>query len=330
MIKLFSQRILVATDDGQFEALDVDALKKDLEESFHTVGVHEEWLAEQFVIVLEEQAAEAEHAGAAGGDQSQPAGRREIDLRLAKLLVDAGFPDVAAEFSKRRDVQWRTPPPATRAPWSPGRVSGVLKNHLPLSPHVWDELGEYVLRRLESLGLARVSDDLIRMIADHILEDLANLQRQAATDNSGWLMPPSYWNAYFHGAIAELIHDGVLTIHNISSLFPVIRVTFDLARLGHRRTDAPLTELAFLPYLQESAALVREALDELYRKTAAIDGSANRPAHLRINGLQSLVTKQFGELRKSRAEMLEQEIIGIVERHLMTGGRPRIIVSLAS
>ncbi|MCF7848100.1 MAG: hypothetical protein K9M45_04555 [Kiritimatiellales bacterium] len=325
MIKLFSKRILVDTANGEHAAFDMEELGKDLAASFVRAGVHETGLAEHFLGTIEDQIQEI-HALS-----NSPVEAQDIEMLLSRLLADAGFPDVAAMFCQRRNIHPQGAAPCKTKEWTHERVAAVLGRTLVISPTACEQLTAEVVNRLRALDFQKVADELITSIGQHILTTSARDHRQPPEDTEGWLMPPGYWTGLFSAEIAALIQSEVLTFHPVSQLFPVVRATLNLDKLADSCGQTPLTELAFFPRLKQQAHHAVQAIVQAQEHTSAAHTSdAQRPAYLRIMGLQSLIQDHFEELRHAVAGRLQEEVIDTIANEAAATGTPKVILSVVA
>ena len=114
MIELSANNHLVS-EQGREASLDVDGVRREVRDCCLAVGVQETWLAEQMELALDDFFLSREDRGETG----VPA-RGEIDALVARLLMSAGYRDVAAEYSRRRQIRSR--PVADATLWDAARI----------------------------------------------------------------------------------------------------------------------------------------------------------------------------------------------------------------
>lgn len=226
MIELYSRTIQLATRNGRTLLCDPEKLQEDLRQAFFAAGIGEAWPAEQVLAVIREQAMSADQLV----DSDEEAAFDEL---LISLLSDAGYPEVAAEYSLRRNREGSHVETFSQAcrPWDEARLRQEIARSVRASRLVCDKLTGLVGRKLDALGFAEVSDSLIVEVARHTLGALARAYRKEPAGDGDWLMPPAYWEAFFTGKSARLAASGAVRIHPLSDLFPVLRVTVDAERV---------------------------------------------------------------------------------------------------
>jgi len=228
---------------------------------------------------------------------------------VRRLLTDTGYPDVAAEFARRHGlgVPRRDAPSLLR--WHERRVRTVLGRNAAFGNAPADDLCRAVLDRLEALGFREVSDSLIVSLAEHCLVTLARSQRAAPAGESVWLRPSSFWEPFFSGETAALLSSGVLFIHPVSALFPVVRLTLDLPRLAERCRPAdgsPLSEQILLPAVEAVCARIVAAIPIVHQTVLSRPPQKNtHPTHVQVAGFQALMRNGFGRIRRIRRAEIE-------------------------
>jgi hypothetical protein len=323
MIKLYSKRLLISRLEGGKQPFDAERLQHDLQLSFAAVGVQENWLAEHLIIAVEDQL--AEQSALLGTEQSE----EDIERLLIKILKDTGYPDVAADFAKRRGKSGSEAVNLKRLPWTQQRIRQLLQHELDMSPNGTALLAEAVLGKLAALQMPLVSDKLILQIAEHILAELASEQRQNTDEQQtgGWLMPAGYWSAFFAGDTASLLAAGVLQVHPVSSLFPVVRVSVDSKQLADSLGGTTLTELEFVPAFRNCVRHALRALTALQEHALTVCEVQGRPAYLQVHGLAAVVRAHLGKRRKADAERLTGELVDMI-RECANGKSEHVIISV--
>jgi hypothetical protein len=327
MIKLYSECFLIPSTDGREIPYDFEALRTDLEGCFAAVGIHEPWVSDHILVAVREQLL----AGATAG-REQVAEAKAVDRIVSKLLIDAGYPDAAAEFNQKRRGQSPAGTISTKQGWDEQRVAAVISQHLPLSAAAAQELAAQVAEKLRHLQFPVVGDVLIREVAEHCLETAARRCRAPAPASDGWLMPPGYWQTFLPADQARLVHRQVLVVHPVSRLMPAIRLTLDLAALAESQPHGGVwTELQFLPLLRQTCGQVLTVLETLQTQADELQpaNSSSAPAYLVATNLDQVLGYSFGQLRKAQARSLKREIINTI-RDAFTALAPgrRLVVSI--
>ncbi|MFO7821918.1 MAG: hypothetical protein R6V56_07705, partial [Lentisphaeria bacterium] len=303
MIKLYSRHSLPQPETGKQLPFDLEKLRQDLESAFQTSGIKETWMADHILLTLcEESNIHVPPADDAEGIENQ----NSIDYIISRMLVDAGYPDVAHTFAKQRQLP--IPDAAADAlPWSPERIENVLRAKLTLSENARQRLVPHIVKKLELLGFRQVADNLICELGEHILSAYAQAERQKHDSSTGWLVGPSYWETCLSAEAAHFIETGVLAIRPGSDLFPSPRATLNLARLAHTVANECLTELAFFPKAQQACKNAAEAIQQLLQE-AATTQTAPPPAHLAVTGVTEAVDNFVTASSKVRRKRLREEL----------------------
>jgi len=306
---------------GTSAAFDLGALYEDLHAASRQAGVHEEWLADQVAFAVELELGRREALGA----RSDAAA---IDSMVIQALVDVGYPDVGAAFGQSRGSATATPVAGPQSVWDVARVRRAVDGAWPLSDETARRLTEQVMERLDGLGFERVTETLILAVAEHALA-VATGRQDSPAQHPGWLMPPGYWETFFSGHVAVLVRADVLTVHPVSRLFPVVRLTLDALRLALHSGAAPLTELQFFPVLARCTTAAAEALERLHHEAAALAPAArSRPAHLVVAHLDVVSRESFGAGSRVRARARERELEGVVRQSLEGRKTAEFLVSI--
>ncbi len=325
MINLYSQNILVTAPDGTDATFDLEKLQHDLLRSFAAAGVHEKWLPEHIAAVVEEQLHQ----------ESQKLTGPQVDKLIVKLLIDAGYPDVSAQFAGLRGVAEPGSTSLCRTAWQAERVRELLHAQLPISQSAARELAGQVLQKLGLLAFPKVTDELIKQLGQHVLEDQAKVLRDGITHQpagrtaSGWLMPPGYWEAFFNDDTARLLSQRILLIYPVSRLFPTVRITLDTLQLARQLAGGrELTELAFTPHLRSSIQVARHAVELLREHTVQLaPDAARQPAYLLVAGLPAVVRQNLRIRRKAEISRHLQEMRGVIHRAVGNVDHATLILS---
>src|SRR6056297_2762897 len=98
MIKLYSRTNLRDPQTGTSNTFDLEALQKDLRHAFQTSGISETWMADHILLTLTEQC--RAHTSETEEDDTDAT----IDFLVSRMLIDAGYPDVAHAFGRIRQL----------------------------------------------------------------------------------------------------------------------------------------------------------------------------------------------------------------------------------
>lgn len=328
MIELYTQHHLVE-DAGRTVSLDVAALVRDVKNACATAGIADAWLAEQMVLAIDDFFLARADAGLAG----TPPARKELDRLVGRILLAAGYAEVAAAYLRGREpalVSEVTGSGDEALPWSPARVRTLLGARLPVPADMLDLLVRRVGNKLEDLDFRTVTDTLILELCGHLLRDRTLFH--AAPGDSPWLLDPKYWVDTLSGESARLCRAGILAPHAVSRLLPTARLTLSLEALA-RRTDTPagaLTELLFFPELRQAARGARRVLLQM-RETISeqVPMTAEMPVRLMVAGLRELLATHWIPISRADRRRLFGEIQGMVRETVETGLGCPLLLSLA-
>lgn len=324
MIELYSSHHLI-TEQGRRVSLDIGGIREDVRACCLAVGLQEPWIAEQMEMALEDFFM----ARAERGEETA-AGRGEIDELVANLLLAAGYRDVAAEYSRRRQVQVFSV--ADAAPWDAVRIRRLLAQSHALPEAAIDRLTHQVTEKLELLGLRQISDGLITELAGH----LVGLQAPGGPTipgllppDSPWLLAADFWKDAVSGPARRLCEAGILQPRPISRLLPVPSVVLDLSRLAEAKNGEPLTEIEFWSDLQLVAQAVHQILqimDALLVRVQPDTGDA--VPRVLVAGFPALAAAWNPPVRKPQQQALMREIPARIRRDLELAGTPAALVYL--
>ena len=295
MIELYSKRFLLPLTDSSHAPVDLETLALDLDRAQREVGIHESWLTDHVLAALCQFDASIRLIDEDNTDE-------QINRMIMSMLVDAGFPDVAARFAEIRSIELNIPEPANRRPWNSQRIRNVLVEHIGTSENTAARLADGIAERLRPLGFKRVGDALIIEIARHMLSDWSDRDTetvQPPRNRDGWLMPPGFWETFLPRTAAEFMEIGALVIRPVSRLLPVIRLDFHLVRFAEAQNLLPVAELSLHPALRQICPVLIDTLRSVREQVGKTHGAdiANHPAHLTVFGLDTL----FANFAKSSA-----------------------------
>lgn len=331
MIKLYSRHTLTDSRWGLEKSFDLETLRKDLDKAFKTAGVNETWMADHIIVTIAEQSTADYIQSPPGNAQEQTDQTPGVDFIVCRMLVDAGYPDVAHAFAELKRLSLPTAS-TNGAPWTEARIANVLRATIPLSESARHRLSQQVVQKLEKLDFEKASDQLIRQLGEHILTTCAESERkrhhsQAAAN---WLAAPGYWEGCFAGETAKLITDGVLNLRPGTDLFPAPRGTVDLHTLAHLcAQDALLTELFFFPRAEKACRQAAEAIRQLLNQSES-ERSARPPGHLIVKGIKESINHHFQVSGPRQSQRLATELENCIRLVLAEYHTLDLIVSIQS
>ncbi|MDT8390682.1 MAG: hypothetical protein RRC34_09275 [Lentisphaeria bacterium] len=325
MIELYARTIELPTGNGKTLLCDPERLQGDLRDAFRTAGIKESWPADQVLSALNEETV-------LNTGSPEEGVRDGVNQLVIRLLVNAGYPEVATEFARQHELLTLDPDgAAARSEWDTRRVAGVIAEHVVTSAALHEELASLVTEKLRILGFQTVTDALIIHVAEHTLGGLAQAYRTVPQDGTGWLMPSGYWEAFFSGSVGRLMASGTLKIHPVSQLFPVLRLSLD--------AQSALTQLV-LPHAPPGTGFAEaweifletlvEATTVLIKETGKfITANQHHPALIHIAKLDPVIQKLSGRMPKKKREAVAGKAAGALKQALQQK-RVNAIVSLAS
>ena len=320
MIKLYSRHALEHPQTGSELNFDLDGMRRDLEAAFAASGITETWMAEHILLTLAEQSHDQTPDTDDDDKSSTAATDTAVDFLVNRMLVDAGYPDVAQAFARLRNLPLPTLDLDAK-PWSAARVSNLIRATMPLSESARKRLVPQVLHKLEALGFHPVGDELIRELGEHVLASLAKAERSQHEAPSGWLAAPGYWGGSFPDETGELIAANILKIFPGSDLFPAPRITVDLKRLAqHTGSGDALTELEFFPKAQVACNAAAQAVEILLHQAGDKKTDTLPPGHVIIRGVHTSVERfLYRGASKTQAKRaardLEERIRNVLQQY---------------
>lgn len=324
MIRLFPGHALVIDGAGRSQTLDFDSLRDELTACFAERGIAEAWLAEHVACIVEEQVRER-HRQTAGVLE-----RRDIDEMVLAALRSVGFADVAELYAAGRGLAPALPQPGGNlSPCSEERLRDLLERNLLLSPGQAGDLLPRLARTVERLGIAQMTDALLRELALHLLAQPREAPEPATAERAVRLFPDEYWQTRFTGEAGTLLACGILRIHPVSAALPRARVDFDLARFGTRLGRPPLLEMQLLANLPAAARILRAVLADLRTEICACRPAATaHPTQIILRGAEPLLAEQLEPLSARDAHQFLTDVRACLERDIIRPSEFDILLSL--
>jgi len=250
MIQHFPQRVILKGGTASGGSLDLEHIEKLLVEALNDCAIQERWLVDHVLVALQDYTAMI-------ADATERVDRQTLNTTVARMLVDAGYPDVAVRFAERARINDAVVDTEGKTGWDSERIEKILREHLSTVEHLIPRLESKVRNRLEKLGFRRVGDELVLELARHVLVEWSDHERrEEKSGGDEWLMTAGFWQAFFASETAEMLEDNVLEIRRVSELLPVARLRLSLDSLVLRCPDKPRTELELRPLLVRKCRLV--------------------------------------------------------------------------
>lgn len=324
MIELYSSNHLVK-EKGRRVSLDAAGVCTEIRACCVVAGMQDAWLADQMEMALDDFfMARAERS------EDDPPAREEVDALVARLLLAAGYRDVAAEYGRRRHV--RCLAVADSAPWDAARIRRLLGQSHALPEAAIEALAGQVGEKLEALALRQVSDRLITELAGHLV-DLHAPPGPAIPGllppDSPWLLPADFWKNTVSGPARSLCVAGVLQPLAVTRLLPVPFVVLNLARLAESASGGPLTEMVLWSELQTATRAAHQVLAAMSALLVRVQpAAAGAVPRMVVTGFPALAVLMAPAPRKAQQQALMREIPERIRTILAQSGTPKALVYL--
>lgn len=315
MIELYSHNLLVL-ENGQRTSLSADDIRRDLLACSTAVGIREPWLADHLVLAVEEFVLSRA--------EETPVWRHELDQLLIRLLVQAGYADVAAEYAKRR----RVPPLAGGVGttdlgmpelWTPVRVAAVLEKHFPLLGNDLATVCSRVTGKLGLLGFSGVTDRLILELGSLVLREQTEHLPHERIATDPWLISPADCGGILRGIEPDERRQAIYSLRPISRLLPAVSLTLHMNQLGSV-FDGQATEMAIWPEVRKVSSQARLALSVLRDRACRAGGhEGHLPPRLTIDGVAGLVDNLCAPMSRAKARRIVREIVEAVRVDAVAG-----------
>ncbi|NOY81152.1 MAG: hypothetical protein GXP31_09120 [Kiritimatiellaeota bacterium] len=317
MIKPAAGNLLLRDGDGlrTFHARD---LRDRIARCCRDAGMRDPWVAGHIAAFIEDYLQYLQQNGDALPSTTG------LDRMVAQVLVDAGYPEVAAGFVQNSGLTPFLDGDSPRGAWDRTRIEQVLRRNLPLHPLALQRLAELTAARLERLGIDAIADSLIVQVARHVAPSSAGPPGPPPSEEDApWLLRPDRWQDEFPTGTAPFVHCGALEIKPVSRLLPAPRLRLDLERLGKRVQTDPLTQLAFYPLLVDCCRAATLVARRIQTCIAEADTTGlSLPAALEVRRLEVLLQKRFTALSKVGRVRTAAEIRDLVGRFALKGITP--------
>jgi hypothetical protein len=313
MIKLFSNNLLVLDKEGRQHPFSLDQLQLELEKAFQATGSREAWIPSSIAEVVQEHLYLSQQ-----GDRPAPKfSHSDIQHLVCTILINSGFDDVAAYYG-RNEESGASPQAIAQlevSPWSQQRIVLILKRDFTdaILGGTASVLAQRIAAKIEAMGFAEVSDELIQAVAAHVLKFEPNLDALPAAQHRDWLFSAQDWRNCWEDDAARLVNSGVVAIHPVRKVVPVARLSCNLDKLAYGMAAGPMTELNFLPMLQKICPTLRQMISWVQQKVEGeLPAPIQHPAHLYLHGLEKLLKQSFVPMRQTEKTALAREIEGML------------------
>jgi hypothetical protein len=239
MIKLRADTILIRADAGGELPLDLEQLRDELWQTCVQTGVDDSELADDIVAVIRNFVNE-------GPQANQSYSRCEIDELIVQILVDSGFPNVAAEYRRRRQMDDFVVVPDHVRP-EPASIRLVLQRDPFFVSKPVDRIIDALIMRIASLRLADISPRLVAELGKAIWHEQEAARIPSSQAAGYWLIHRDEIPALLSGADAQLLATGAIHIRSVSSLLPRLQLQTNLGYIITDTDGSLIPELALFP-----------------------------------------------------------------------------------
>ncbi len=270
--------LYVLDGDGRQQLFDVDKLKLALVEAFTGAGNPDGYLAEDIALAVESAMADSARA-------DRVFTQSEVDAAVSRILENAGCAGVAQTF-RRANSQLYIAVDAREE-----EARKLVERHLGVTGAAAEGLARQVVRALRDLGFASAAPALYLELARHY-------ERQSA-HKIAVALPPAPTQGKFLMTVAEaarsltgtariLADARIVTLANVSRLYPNFRLTLNLNRLAeHLELTPPVTELQLTAALYKAGDAAGGWLKLLRHQL----GGVNLPLYLVLADLDLFTTR---------------------------------------
>lgn len=317
MIREAAPQIQLLAEDGERHLFDPAALCGVLIGCFLEAGRREScYLAEDIALAVEYAFLRSE--------RSNPVfSLAELNAAVIRILEDTGLPEIAELYRRRSDTRL-----AVECRVDRDTVQAILRRFLAGSDEHFKRLAEQVEKALQTLAIDRAAPTLLVELARHYAAAAELGEETAAARKPGEGEPLCLVSAeeivrQLPPAERELIGAGVIRVHEVSRLFPSIRLFCFPGKYAEReKLIPPVTEMLLEPgFFELGLALenCRRATLELYRRQVA--AAADLPLYIDLPDLPDFARRYLGaagpgsrKLVLELAEMLLAPIAALIEK----------------
>jgi hypothetical protein len=275
MITLSGNSIMLVLDDGAMEVFHPEDLQTSLYRSCLECGFDEPWMAEDIALSVEYLLLKTQ--------DRREFTKNEIFSLAAKILEETGHVNIASRFRRNDKIRDEK----TSAEYS--SVSEFIAKHF--SPEIAGsgELCANVSSAMRLMGIEKADPDLIMALVRHYRKteiQTENFLSNAKSDFEGGFIRKDDIISALEPEPAAYIANGVLSVNQISKLFPSVKIAVNFAKFAKMKyLSPPLTELILSQHLVSLAnvieAIKRKASD-LYSSLSPTLPRADLPLVLKV------------------------------------------------
>ncbi len=321
MIKLPREHLFFRDEaTGTYETFSPDSFQNELEQSFQAVGIYEDWIPHEITqTVIDHLQVPAQ------GRNGKALTRVDIDALVKKVLIDAGYPDVAAQYCSRRGVAPEADRASEAEEWSAARIRHVLTSALAVDENGVEEVVRAVMEKLRNLGFSQVTDDLITGLGRHVLFNRNTAPEQQLEAAGQWDSGQAEGGLFLSvdprhrlgEECLQLLEEEVITLHTSNRLLPLTWCTVNLRKYFAKIDAYPFIALSLLPEMyplsDRCGKIVYAARQELCRECPH---ASAHPARVYLEGVDTLFRDMCVPMQVSEAEQLYSEMRDIMKANI--------------
>ena len=253
----------------------------------------------------------------------------KLENLIVRILTSSGLDDIAHKFSKKGEEQSLTSNDEEIINLDEVGVKQLLKRHAFFTDKPVDEISDFIVTKLSSLGLERVTGKLVIALAENLYTAVTVCSCQeggnASKDSMAPILLPQAIRSLLDHDEEMLIARGIITIKPISLLLPVVKIQVMLSRVVNKTDQSQLFELEFYPAFDQLCARLKTIVVKLsayLNKTKfPLTKSRDKVEILFYAGTGDPNTKKPSSLPISRPQLLELQ--KITTYHLDSNGLAR-------
>jgi hypothetical protein len=281
MIKLRESVVMTLLPDGSTAAMEVDLLQTKLKRSWSAAGYPDDSIAEDVATSVELALSEFGNVEA-----FTPA---EIDSFVVKVLREAGLTEVAEHYGL--DFS----PVNSTVPFNRNEILKIIRKFMSMDENASHSLCERVLNAGKKLNFSHTPPTLVLELAkffhldssklDHATVETLKDHPDKFQTTSTWLITGDEIFSETTSTTQAMLAAKYLTVRNISALFPLINVEFDITKFTNSSEFIPpVPDFALLPHLSEAIDGVNDILKVVDTYILKFNIADSRPiaAHLKI------------------------------------------------
>lgn len=307
MTRTADRRIFLLEEDGEQRLFDPAELRQVLLGCFLGAGLRENcYLAEDIALAIEYAFLHSERENAVFA-------RTELHAAVIRILENTGLSEVASIYRQGApaalSVECRT---------DRETIGAILRRYLAGSAAHIESLTGQVVRAAALLKIEYAAPSLLVELARHY---------EASSPLPGIVTPTAVGrgNEFCTVSVAEIrqaldpaaaraVRDGVIRLHEVSRLFPSVRMFCFLCRFAERsKLEPPVTEMFLAPLLFELGSQLescRRTVLQLFRDSTG-NPAAELPLYVDLPDIADFSVRYLGAADSGRGK-LEQEVAGML------------------